>query len=190
MDRRNDIAQKHRELLNELKRAYRGDSLTGTVPRIACPFAEGIRVRIEEWNGRWWFVYEPYTWVDLPSANNMEALSPPGKNYKHSDSTFNKPNWKRDIRFPVSSSHEYPDSTFSTSHLKTVAADWRRERWARRYNSIWHDIIAAWAKLVAPESETNLSAHHFWGTGVNAEFRVSCITAWSSPATKRVEKTL
>jgi hypothetical protein len=64
---------------------------------------------------------------------------------------------------------------------RTLAMDWVRERWAQRYNPVWHDIIVAWAKMLAPEQETNLSAHYITGPGVNADFRLSWTTAWCSP---------
>ena len=151
---RSDIAQEHRQLLNELRKAY-GASLTGSVPRIECSFAEAIRVRIEVWDGRWWLVYEPYTWVELPRVDDPESQPDEARQYIRSISDESDP------RF--------------------IAADWRRERWAQRYNKTWHNVIAAWAKLIAPEEETDLSAQHFEGSGINAEFRLSWTTAWSSP---------
>ena len=151
---RSDIAQEHHKLLNELKKAY-GASLTGSVPRIGCFFAEAVRVRIEVWDGRWWLVYEPYTWVELPREDDREP----------------QPDEAR--RFIRSMADE--------SDPRSIAADWRRERWAQRYNKTWHNVIAAWAKLIAPREETDLSAHYFQGSGINAEFRLSWTTAWSSP---------
>ena len=162
--RRDDIAREHREILRELQRVYQTKrayqpQLTGSVQGIDCPFAEGIRVRIEVWDGRWWLVYEPYTWVDLPRDDDADSQS-------------DKPSRNTGTRWDDSSP-------------KSIAADWRRERWAQRYNQVWNEIVAGWAKLIAPESETDLSAHHFRGPGVNAEFRLSWTTAWSSPATVR-----
>ena len=152
-----EIARARRATLSDLQSAYR-DALTGLVPRIDCSFAEAIRLRIELRNRRWWFVYEPYTWVDLPRLGETDqpASDPSGHN-------------------PAS-----PQSV-----PKDIAADWRRERWARRYNAHWNEIIAAWAKLIAPKPETDLGAHSFEGEGVNAVFRVSGTTAWSSPTSPR-----
>ena len=151
---RSDIAQEHRKLLNELRKAYSA-SLTGSVPRIGCSFAEAIRVRIEVWDGRWWLVYEPIH-VGRTAEGGRSRIttrrSPP-------------------IRSII------PDE----SDPRFIAADWRRERWAQRYNKTWHNVIAAWAKLIAPGEETDLSAQHFEGSGINAEFRLSWTTAWSSP---------
>ena len=157
------IACEHRKSLEELQRAYRSD-LTGTVPDVKRPFSEAIRVRLELWEGRWWFVYEPYTWVDLPH-NRVE---------EHTDDASDESLGDRGLMFSGRSS-------------KDIAGDWRRERWARRYNAQWHDIVAAWAKLIAPESETDLAAHYFRGEGLNAVFRVSWTTAWSSPGSDLAE---
>ena len=155
------VAQRHQELLEELRGAYQAP-LTGSVPRIGCSFAEGIRVRIEGWDGRWWLVYEPYTWVDVPS-DDLESSS-------------------RD-------SARHLESAMPGSSPRLVAADWRRERWAQRYNRQWNEILAAWAKLIAPAKQTELSTHYFSGPGINAVFRVSSVTAWSSSAATQVGDT-
>ena len=153
-----DIARERREALKALRQAYQAQ-LTGSVQRTECPFAEGIRVRIEAWDGRWWLVYEPYTWVDLPRDDGADSRS--------------------------GETGRYTGTRWDDSSPKSAAAEWRREHWAQRYNRTWHEIVAGWAKLIAPEPETELSAHHFRGPGVNAEFRLSWTTAWSSPATVR-----
>ena len=158
------IAREHRKSLEELQRAY-GCDLTGTVPDVKCPFNEAIQVRLEQWEGRWWFVYEPYTWVDLPHQRAEE----------HTDDAPDEPLAERGLTFLGRSS-------------KDIAGDWRRERWARRYNAQWHDILVAWAKLIAPKSETDLATHHFRGEGLNAVFRVSWTTAWSSPGSDLAER--
>ena len=159
-NRNDSLADQHRESLNELGRAY-GSALVGSVLGTEYPFAEAIRVRLESWDNRWWCVYEPHTWVDLPRL------------------------CEEDSEADESSSHR--GSVLDRSSPKDIASDWRRERWARRYNPQWHDIVVAWAKLIAPESETELSAHYFRGEGINAVFRVSWTTAWSSPVSHRAE---
>jgi hypothetical protein len=54
-----------REQAGRLRGAYRTE-LTGRVPRLNLPFAEGVYLRLEHRAGRWWCVYEPFTWVDVP----------------------------------------------------------------------------------------------------------------------------
>lgn len=149
-DRDDFVAVRQREDLAELRAAY-GDPLTGTVPGIGLSYAEAIRVRLECWNDRWFCVFEPFTYVDLPSRPRPEDDNSPSQD--------------------------------SDAHAQLVAAasDWRRERWARRYNATSNSILAAWAKLLAPEQETELTTHHFDGAGVNARFRLSWMTAWSRP---------
>ena len=155
------VTHAYRKLLDELQRAYE-NHLTGCIPRLHCPFAEAIRLSIEIKNSRWWFVYEPYTWVDL---SRLAETDEPANDLVGRGSVSD------------------------VSDRKVIAADWRRERWARRYNANWNDIIAAWAKLIAPKSENDLTAHFFEREGVNAVFRVSGTTAWSSPLSLQVGPT-
>ncbi len=71
----------------------------------------------------------------------------------------------------------------SFGHAPDPAGDWRRERWARRYNRAWAEIIDAWAKILAPFEETRLRAFRVdEGAGVAGEFIVGKTTAWSRPA--------
>lgn len=59
------------------------------------------------------------------------------------------------------------------------AADWLRERWARRYNSKWAEIIAAWSQMLSGESRS------YWletGQGIDAVFEVGSVSAWSRPS--------
>jgi hypothetical protein len=58
--------------------------------------------------------------------------------------------------------------------------DWRRERWAIRYNRAWARIIAAWANFLAGDGivrATGISERD----GQDAVFQLSPITAWSRP---------
>lgn len=65
----------------------------------------------------------------------------------------------------------------------TLSADWRRERWARRYNGAWSDIISAWAGLLAPVRTTDVSAFGLVdGAGIDAVFTLSSVTAYARPA--------
>jgi hypothetical protein len=51
--------------LRPLRSAY-GDALYGQVDGLDHSFAEALRVRLEEINGAWWCVFDPYTQVDAP----------------------------------------------------------------------------------------------------------------------------
>lgn len=134
--------------LADLEASYQ-TSLVGTVPKLERPFAETIAVRLEEWEGRWWCVFEPYTWVDLPRRPRDNEDAP------------------ADVR--------------AFAEARGIAADWRRERWASRYNPWWNGAIGAWAKLLAPEAKTELSTHHFDTPGISGDFVLSWTTAWARP---------
>jgi hypothetical protein len=57
--------------------------------------------------------------------------------------------------------------------------DWRRERWATRYNKIWSNILGAWSVMLRGE------ARACWleeGMGIDAVFNIGQVTAWSSPS--------
>ena len=153
---REDIARARNRLLQPLRNAYRSP-LTGTVPQLGYTFAEFVRIRIEQHSSRWWLVFEPRTWVDFPDDGDTFQL---GDGSGHEGRPRGIP----------------PAAQFA-------AADWRRERWAQRYNSQWNQLIAAWSMLIAPRQEPHkeavLSAHYFEGDGVNATFRVSGVSAWS-----------
>lgn len=65
----------------------------------------------------------------------------------------------------------------------TASADWRRERWAQKYNSAWNSIISAWAELLAPERRTEVSAFGLEvEAGIDAVFTLSSVTAFARPA--------
>lgn len=61
--------------------------------------------------------------------------------------------------------------------------DWRRERWATRYNAKWAKIIAAWARLLTNRSNEPLNAIGVGEqAGIDAEFELSANVAWSRPS--------
>ena len=65
------------------------------------------------------------------------------------------------------------------------AGDWRRERWATKYNKQWSTIINAWAKLLTASDDEMCTVRAFGlrdGEGVDAVFTISKITAWSRPS--------
>lgn len=147
-----DAAAEHQQLLQPLRDAY-SSPITGKIPRLGCRFAEAVRIRIEPHDGRWWLVFEPQTWVDLEDHDDADG--------------------------PASSTSRAERSSRRQSQAQIRAADWRRERWARRYNAQWNRIFDAWSRLIAPDKETTVTAYYFDGEGVNATFRISGRTAWS-----------
>lgn len=137
--------------LADLKFAY-GDALVGAVTELGYPFHEGVQLRLENLNGRWWCAFEPFTHVELPRREDQE---PAEEGASEPLANFAKPN---------------------------PTADWRRERWAQRYNRKWAQIISAWARLLVG-NESELRAVGLNGApGLDAIFRLSGITAWSRPS--------
>lgn len=153
-DRTAEQRERDRERLAPLKRAY-SDTLTGIVPGTALPFAEGVRIRLEQHEAQWWCVFDPFTWVDFPRPKDEEDQE---------DGTPPPLPWRLHGADPV--------------------ADWRRERWANRYNSKWSMLLDAWAGLLVSGPEDAPKAIGLSDRpGVEAEFRMSRTTAWSRPAT-------
>jgi hypothetical protein len=63
--RSDESALRETNLLRVLEEAY-DKPLIGTVGTLSLPYAEGIRLRLERRLGRWWCVYDPFTWIDFP----------------------------------------------------------------------------------------------------------------------------
>ena len=59
-----ELAQARRDLLSRLKTAY-GAELTGPVPGTSGRYSEGLSIRLEQADDRWWAVFEPATFIDL-----------------------------------------------------------------------------------------------------------------------------
>ncbi|WP_334186033.1 SIR2 family protein [Novosphingobium sp.] len=147
------------EILGNLKRAY-GGPLTGVVPKHGYQFQEGIFLKLDHVDGRWWCGFEPFTFVRIPrEAGASNAVDRP------TDESNNDSIGKRHDRGgdPV--------------------GDWRRERWARRYNKSWAAIIDAWAELLTGRGADGIRlACGLEGlTGIDAKFAVSTFTGWSRP---------
>jgi hypothetical protein len=146
--RTDEAATADRQLLAEVRSAY-GEDLFGFDRNLGYPYAEAARVRLEHRLARWWCVFDPFTWVDLPPLG--------------------------DPADPVARS--------SRQKAVEAAGDWRRERWAQRYNAQWSSIIAAWSKLLAPTRTTEIRAiGPHADPGTDAVFQLWNVTAWSSPA--------
>lgn len=153
-------ARRQQQILSRLCNAY-GTSLFGAVPRLGVPFQEGVHLKLEQVDGKWWCGFEPYTFVQLPrgdtpqteSAEDMVAEDAPA------------------------------EMGMQAERRGDPAGDWRRERWAPRYNRNWASIIEAWAQLLTETGGTTRSAFGLEeGTGIDAVFKVSTVTGYSRPS--------
>ena len=89
-----------------------------------------------------------------------------------------------DVPYPERA-HEQSDADAAPEHRRFIdpTIDWRRERWANRYNHIWAAIIDAWADLLAGDGSRSLLATGVpQDEGIDAVFKLSPITAWSRPS--------
>ncbi len=151
-----DKAKRRNADLRELREAYES-ALTGYVPNLGFPFREGISLKLENIDGRWWCAFEPYTFVDIPRPDRDGGDG------------------------HVDEAHEIdPLERAFERRGGDPAGDWRRERWARKYNRQWADIINAWARLLTTAPGGEVSALGIdEGAGVDAVFGISRITGWS-----------
>jgi len=151
-------AQKRIEALAPLRAAY-ASSLSGTIRELGFPFQEGIFLKLEQIEKRWWCGFEPYTFVDIPRTARPEQS-------------------------PASSSGAEDDSLGSPQERRMgdPAGDWRRERWAMRRNKEWAAIIDAWATMLTSTRDGTVRAFGLEdGTGIDAVFNISRFTGWSRP---------
>jgi hypothetical protein len=147
------------QALTRLRDAY-GGVLTGTVPGLGFPFQEGVFLKLDHVGGRWWCGFEPYTFADIPKSK----LRPEG--------ILDKPD-AADLDPMVTRPDRGGDP----------AGDWRRERWAQRYNKNWAAIINAWAQLLTATRGVTMRAFGLEdGSGIDAVFEVSPVTGWSRPS--------
>lgn len=151
-------AQSNVKALARLKSAY-GDPLTGTVEGLGFPYQEGVSVKLDHIDGRWWCGFEPYTFVSLPRSDFPQEGAPAKANDIQPDPMSARPERGGD-----------------------PAGDWRRERWAQRYNRAWAGIISAWAHLLTSSESGERRAFGLYdGSGIDAVFKVSPTTGWSRP---------
>jgi len=145
------------EELAQLRAAY-GTNLFGAVPKLGFPFQEGIHLKLEQIEGKWWCGFEPYTFVQLPRRDTP---------------------YTEDLAVDRGSS----EMSVQAERRGDPAGDWRRERWAQRYNGSWASIIEAWAKLLTETGDMSRRAFGLEeGAGVDAVFSVSPITGYSRPS--------
>lgn len=150
--------RRNEEMLLGLREAY-GTALTGTVPELGFPFQEGVSLKLDQIDGRWWCGFEPYTFVSIPRTDLLQEGGSGEADGAHLASPSPRPDRVGD---PV--------------------ADWRRERWARRYNRNWAAIISAWAQLLTKSGSGKRRAFGLEdGSGIDAVFEVSPVTGWSRP---------
>lgn len=143
-----------KQQLSGLRQAY-STELIGLVPGCNYPFSEGVQLRMDRMNSGWWCIFEPFTNVELPSSELKNNLG------------------------------NVTSAPFSEHSSKTAnpSLDWQRERWARRYNQIWSRIIAEWANILAGKENGYVQALGLKKeSGLDAEFQLSPITAWSRPS--------
>jgi NAD-dependent SIR2 family protein deacetylase len=147
-----NLRQRREEELKQLKAAY--GALTGTVPNLGHRFSEGIHLKLEKVQDRWWCGFEPFTFVDIPFEPRAKSGS----------------EGNDELGYPMA---RVPDPS----------ADWRRERWARKYNGNWAQIISAWADLLTSSEDNLISAVGLQGNaGIDAVFKLSSVTGWSRPS--------
>lgn len=153
-------ARERAHKLAQLRLAYEGN-LVGTVPKLDFPFHEGVEVKLELIESRWWCGFEPYTFVDIPREYYEQAAL--------ADAPSNEPDALEML----------PERRGGDP-----AGDWRRERWATKYNKQWGVIIDAWAKLLTAGGDKMCTVRAFGmreEEGVDAAFTISKVTAWSRP---------
>ncbi|MGY2990279.1 SIR2 family protein [Bradyrhizobium sp. USDA 4508] len=152
-------ARKRAQNLAQLREVY-GSALTGRVPKLSFPYQEGVFLKLEQIEGRWWCGFEPYTFVNVPRSDPPEQASQ---------------------NEPEPAEHDEPSSPFERRG-GDPAGDWRRERWAQKYNKQWAGIINAWANLLTTARDGKVRAFDLdEGAGIDAEFSVSRVTGWSRP---------
>lgn len=151
-------ARKRAQDLAQLHTAY-ASVLTGSVPKLGCPFYEGVFLKLEQIQERWWCGFEPYTFVDIPREAQPEQAQGAPTSVEHD--ALGVPQERRG---------------------GDPAGDWRRERWAMRRNKEWAAIVDAWATLLTTSRNGSVRAFGLEdGTGIDAVFTVSRFTGWSRP---------
>jgi hypothetical protein len=143
--------------LARLRAAYEAN-LTGPVPKLDFPFHEGVFLKLEQIEDRWWCGFEPYTFVDVP--RELLDQTPPTE---------------------AASVQEALGVQYGRRG-GDPAGDWRREHWATKYNKHWANIIDAWAAMLTTTKDGTVRAFGIdQHAGVDASFSISTQTGWSRP---------
>lgn len=152
-DEEQSLVRKREEELSRLKAAYEGP-LIGKVPNLSFPYQEGVNLKLERVERRWWCNFEPFTFVDVPLKKTSSADATAGDA----------------LGLPQRGGGD-------------PAGDWRRERWAKKYNPQWSRIVEAWAALLTTADNGQVSAFGLnTNEGVDAQFSLSSVTGWSRPS--------
>lgn len=139
-----EATQARHALLSKLRAAYQSE-LVGPVPGTTGKYAEGLNVRLEQADGRWWVVFEPTTFIEF------------GPREQDEDAQRSSEEWRK-------------------------AEDWRRERWAQKYNHRWSAMLDAWVALLTHAKGVERSAYGLVdGEGIDAHFELGPRTARSRP---------
>lgn len=147
-------ARKRAAQLAQLQAAYEAN-LTGAVPGLGYPYQEGVFLKLENIEDRWWCGFEPFTFVDVP-REVLQAQAPKDRD---------------ELGQPV------------LGHGGDPAGDWRRERWARKFNKQWAGIVNAWAALLTSSAGNKVQSFGLKNEeGIDAVFSISPVTGWSRPA--------
>jgi hypothetical protein len=155
-----DRTRRQQQTLSRLRDAY-GTSLFGTVPKLGFPFQEGVHLKLEQVDGKWWCGFEPYTFVQLPRQDTPQTEG--AENLVGQEAAA--------------------EMGMQAERRGDPAGDWRRERWAPRYNRNWASIIGAWSQLLTETGGTLRSAFGLEdGSGIDAVFTVSPVTGFSRPS--------
>lgn len=155
-----DRTRRQQQTLSRLRDAY-GTGLFGAVPKLGFPFQEGVHLKLEQVDGKWWCGFEPYTFVQLPRQDTPQTEG------------------AEDLVAQEAAA----EMGMQAERRGDPAGDWRRERWAPRYNRNWASIIGAWAQLLTETGGTLRSAFGLEdGSGIDAVFKVSPVTGFSRPS--------
>ena len=67
--------RRNSQMLANLRNAYKSD-LFGVVPNLSLPFQEGVFLKLDLVDGRWWCGFEPYTFVQVPRPEEPQDGDP------------------------------------------------------------------------------------------------------------------
>lgn len=152
--------RRQQQTLSRMRDAY-GSNLFGTVPKLGLPFQEGVHLKLEQIDGRWWCGFEPYTFVQLPRHETSQTQGAED----------------------LVADQAPAETSMQAERRGDPAGDWRRERWAPRYNKNWASIIGAWAQLLTEAGGSTRSAFGLEvGAGLDSVFKVSPVTGYSRPS--------